>query len=253
MHSPKCGSLGSAFTLFSNDSDDRFPPAAYGTANGASSHGIPGSIVISPETAPDSSLLTGLCFDSQYCPKNRAMPRGSRARSQPCLGGLQPAPVLRHEQRSVWHKGLEWQVSTKGQTYPLPTAKHGIGIYWQDGGLPNGLPGLGCQGGTELPTIKRPRLGYLLLVEEPNFQNVVGNVWPSISLGPVGTGPGDLTIRWIPHRPHIITEATSTGLHSHRFNYLFHDNHVQALKMEQTVGIGTLQSPRGMWTIQTDD
>ncbi len=43
------------------------------------------------------------------------------------------------------------------------------------------------------------------------------------------------------------------GLHSRRFNYLFHDNHVEALKMEQTVGIGTLQTPRGMWTVIPND
>jgi prepilin-type processing-associated H-X9-DG protein len=38
------------------------------------------------------------------------------------------------------------------------------------------------------------------------------------------------------------------GIHSRRFNYLFHDNHVQALRMEDTVGTGTMTSPRGMWT-----
>ena len=36
------------------------------------------------------------------------------------------------------------------------------------------------------------------------------------------------------------------GIHNKRFNYLFHDNHVQALKMEDTVGSGTLTNPAGM-------
>ena len=35
------------------------------------------------------------------------------------------------------------------------------------------------------------------------------------------------------------------GIHSKRFNYLFHDNHVQALKIEQTVGIGDFGRPKG--------
>ena len=43
------------------------------------------------------------------------------------------------------------------------------------------------------------------------------------------------------------------GIHSKRFNYLFHDNHVQALKIEQTVGNGTLDKPQGMWTIKAAD
>ena len=43
------------------------------------------------------------------------------------------------------------------------------------------------------------------------------------------------------------------GLHSGRFNYLFFDNHVQALKLQDTVGSGTLANPLGMWTVQPGD
>ncbi|HVV00433.1 MAG TPA: hypothetical protein VHH88_03665, partial [Verrucomicrobiae bacterium] len=41
--------------------------------------------------------------------------------------------------------------------------------------------------------------------------------------------------------------------HGNRFDYLFHDGHVQTLKIEQTVGTGTLQNPRGMWTVTRND
>ena len=34
---------------------------------------------------------------------------------------------------------------------------------------------------------------------------------------------------------------------------LFHDNHVQSLKIEQTVGRGTVTAPRGMWTVVAND
>jgi len=73
--------------------------------------------------------------------------------------------------------GGEWQVGTAGQTYPLPTAKRGIGIYWQDDGLPaTRLPDWDAKG-YKTATVKDPA-GTILLVEEPNYQNVVGNVCP---------------------------------------------------------------------------
>jgi prepilin-type processing-associated H-X9-DG protein len=146
--------------------------------------------------------------------------------------------------------GSEWQVGTSGQTYPLPIAKRGVGIYWQDGGMPGtGLPDWDAKG-YKTATIKDPA-GTILLVEEPNYQNVVGNVWPSICLGPVGTG--DL-YQMDPTGGTAHNYGNNQyGLHSSRFNYLFHDNHVEALKMEQTVGIGTLQNPRGMWTVGMGD
>src|SRR5439155_13276810 len=31
---------------------------------------------------------------------------------------------------------VEYQVNTANQRYPLPALDHGLGIYWQDGGLP---------------------------------------------------------------------------------------------------------------------
>jgi prepilin-type processing-associated H-X9-DG protein len=43
------------------------------------------------------------------------------------------------------------------------------------------------------------------------------------------------------------------GLHGHRFNYLFHDGHVEILKIEQTVGTGTKTAPKGMWTVVAGD
>lgn len=42
------------------------------------------------------------------------------------------------------------------------------------------------------------------------------------------------------------------GLHSQRFNYLFHDGHVP-LKTTETLGTGTLANPKGMWTMTAGD
>ena len=41
--------------------------------------------------------------------------------------------------------------------------------------------------------------------------------------------------------------TTSLALHSGRFNYLFHDNHVETLKLEQTISGTDLTQPSGMW------
>jgi prepilin-type processing-associated H-X9-DG protein len=43
------------------------------------------------------------------------------------------------------------------------------------------------------------------------------------------------------------------GFHGNRFNYLFHDGHVQALKTTDTIGSGTLANPKGMWTMNSGD
>lgn len=47
--------------------------------------------------------------------------------------------------------------------------------------------------------------------------------------------------------------SVNYGLHSRRFNYLFHDGHVEPLKIEETVGSGTLAAPKGMWTMAPGD
>jgi prepilin-type processing-associated H-X9-DG protein len=65
------------------------------------------------------------------------------------------------------------------------------------------------------------------------------------------------------------TLATSVGgyseglllykAHGSRFNYVFHDNHVEPLKIENTVGSASgppqvqLKNPKGMWTVTAGD
>jgi prepilin-type processing-associated H-X9-DG protein len=47
--------------------------------------------------------------------------------------------------------------------------------------------------------------------------------------------------------------------HGSRFNYVFHDNHVEPLKIEQTLGSASgppmvkLKNPLGMWTVTPGD
>ena len=93
-------------------------------------------------------------------------------------------------------------------------------------------------------------------MEQPEGGNIAGNDYPSFSFGPIGPATsGEQT----PYQ--IVTDASggpiygqiSYGLHSKRFNYLFHDGHVQALPYTATVGTGTVTAPLGMWTMTPND
>jgi len=240
--------LGMGYVMFALDHEDRYPPAAYGASAGQLSWDSWLNRYIGGH-ASDSDLIAGL-VSIENCPKLLKCP-ADRVQIMAAWADYSQRRTYAMNSAGLAY-GSEWQVSTANQSYPLPNPKRGIGIYWQDGGLPgSGLPDWEARG-YKTSTVFGPS-GTILLVEEPNFQNVVGNVWPSICLGPVGSAPCDL----------YQVDSTSTtghnygssqyGIHSRRFNYLFHDNHVQSLKMEQTVGTGTLENPKGMWTVRVDD
>ncbi|MGO8927295.1 MAG: hypothetical protein ACLQU3_10440 [Limisphaerales bacterium] len=98
--------------------------------------------------------------------------------------------------------------------------------------------------------------GTLLLVELPSGENMAGNDWTSFCAGPVlssanfsGLNPDCYQIGSSQYN----YGSATYGLHAGRFNYLFHDNHVHALKCTNTVGTGTLLAPRGMWTMTAGD
>jgi prepilin-type processing-associated H-X9-DG protein len=103
----------------------------------------------------------------------------------------------------------------------------------------------------------RDAAGTILLVEQPNGQGAVGNEWPSISLGPQGTGslyqidPAAPTQD--PAGGGVNQGAMTYKSHGQRFNYLFHDGHIQTLRTTETIGTGTLTASRGMWTIAPGD
>ena len=139
---------------------------------------------------------------------------------------------------------------------PLPPATYGVGIYYKvPGALPSWEPP-----GYKTGIIKDPA-GTILLVELPNSRNIAGNDWPSFCAGPgpttdpsysgggisgdcIQTGDSSATMNY---------GSVNYGLHSKRFNYLFHDGHVEPLKIEETIGSGTTDAPKGMWTMTPGD
>ena len=245
--------LGVGFNLFATDHEDRYPPAGYGVDN---THQLAWDSWIHRYiggVAPDNQLDMAL-VPTAYAPKIEKCPadRLPTLESDPQWGWVQYGMRRSYAMNSVgtsW--STEYQVSTANQTYPLPDlnllGRHGVGIYWMDGGLA-GRPDWDAKG--YKTTVVKDPAGTILLVEEPNIQNVVGNIWPCICLGPQGSGD----LYQLDPAPDAKNFGNNQyGIHSKRFNYLFHDNHVQALRIEQTVGRGTVTSPRGMWTIVDGD
>jgi prepilin-type N-terminal cleavage/methylation domain-containing protein/prepilin-type processing-associated H-X9-DG protein len=252
--------LGFGFQMFVADKDDRFPPAGYGISGknigqlawDSWIHRYIGG------NAPDDELITGETSTAhspriEKCPADRI----PTLENDPQWGWVKYGLRRSYAMNSVgagW--GSDYQVDTAGQKYPLPNlnvgGRHGVGIYWQDNGLPRtGLPDWEAKG-YKTSVVKDPA-GTILLAEEPNIQNVVGNIWPCICNGPLAPPSGSDLYQTDPSPSAKNFGNNQYGLHSKRFNYLFHDNHVEALKLEQTVGRGSLTNPRGMWTVAPGD
>src|SRR6266850_3853861 len=248
--------LGVGFNLFVTEHDDMYPPAGYGTPSNSGQLAWDSWIFrYIGSRASDAQLITGLTATDispkiEKCPADRI----PTPLNDPNWGWVNFGLRRTYAMNSVGPNWMaDYQVPTAGQKYPLPSlsqaGRHGVGIYWQDGGLPaTGLPDWEAKG--YKTSVVKDAAGTILLVEEPNIQNVVGNIWPCICNGPKGSGD----LYQLDPSPSAKNYGNDQyGLHSIRFNYLFHDNHVQALKIEQTVGIGALNNPKGMWTVAVGD
>jgi prepilin-type processing-associated H-X9-DG protein len=247
--------LGMGFTMFVTEHDDMYPPAGYGNANNQGQlawdswiHRYIGG------NAPDAELGTGLT-STLLSPKIEKCPadRIPTYATDPQWGWVTFGLRRTYAMNSVgpnWSS--DWQVDPQNRKYPLPDLfgpnRHGVGIYWQDGGVPD-VDAKGYKS-----SVVRDPSGTILLVEEPNIQNVVGNIWPCVCNGPLYPGSGSQDLFQVDPSPDAKNFGNNEyGIHSRRFNYLFHDNHVSALRLEQTVGTGTLTVPRGMWTVIPGD
>ena len=240
--------LGMAFTMFAGDRNDQLPPACHRVSD-LEQYTWDGWI---------DAYIGGRCPDAAL--KMSARPPEYCSPILKC-----PADVITvtpgwavFESRRTYamnspgvNQGSEWFVSTQGHKYPLPTATRGIGISWWDD---NGTLDWDARGYKS--SVVRDNAGTILLLEQPSQQNICGQAWPTWSLGPQAPTTSDFYQTDNPASAGTATRnygATAYGLHSKRFDYLFHDAHVETLKLEQTVGKGTLQNSLGMWTLAQGD
>jgi prepilin-type N-terminal cleavage/methylation domain-containing protein/prepilin-type processing-associated H-X9-DG protein len=131
----------------------------------------------------------------------------------------------------------------------LPTPVDGVGIYWNaSSGSVSSTPGY--------KTSVVPHPGRTInLTEQAAGDNVAGNVWPAVCLAPFGTVSGQGNGEAYQIDP---SDVNNQGLalytlQGHHFNYLFFDSHVALYTIQETVGSGTTNAPKGMWMLASDD
>ncbi|MGD0613898.1 MAG: prepilin-type N-terminal cleavage/methylation domain-containing protein [Verrucomicrobiota bacterium] len=248
--------------LFTGDHNEMFPPAAFqgGAAGPVSPSQLSWDSYINRYiggNAPNSSMLVGNLF-LDICPKILLCPADPRGANWPGQNGLWG----RRTYAMPWADKY-FQQPMLGATSKVPYdlslgTTVNIGVYWLDGSVPADFDAKSFK-----TSIIADPSGTLLLVEQADNSNAAANVWPAVSQGPSTPDPNQALFQMCPGVPlpavNSSTHNVNTGqwlykAHGYRFNYLFHDGHVENLTTNATIGgLGTLTAPQGMWTITKND
>jgi prepilin-type N-terminal cleavage/methylation domain-containing protein/prepilin-type processing-associated H-X9-DG protein len=257
--------LAVGIALFTGDNNEMYPPGGLGSPSFKFSlswdswiNGYIGGHA-SPADLSVGAMLAGDAPRVLACPADRFV-------KVDWIGGYDPVIAIRSYaiNASGGGYGPFCQVDDKNRAYPLPdlsqSGAHGVGIYWTDNG---DTPDWNARG---YPTsVVRDSAGTIMLAEDASSQGAAGNIWPCVCCGPQTSdgssgGWGNLfqTDLRAPGSPPNLADGYSEGFllykaHGNRFNYAFCDGHVEALKLEQTLGTGTLANPKGMWTCVPGD
>ena len=253
---------GLGFPMFAGDHNDIMPPAGYaGGSTTAASVQISWDSYINKYiggNASDADLSVGVLFAGSapkvlQCPADR-FPKVN------WMGGANP-----------WFAGRTYSMVGVGpnqganadyQRDPInglpniaAAGKLSVGIYWQATST--------TASGWEAPGFKsaavRDPSGTILLCENTSGQQCAGNIWTCICNGPQWASPNQLyqTDNSGSQDPNSGISVNQGSLlykaHKSRFDYVFNDGHIEALKIEQTTGTGTLTAPKGMWTAASGD
>ncbi|HRY48261.1 MAG TPA: type II secretion system protein [Candidatus Paceibacterota bacterium] len=242
--------IGLGFAMFTADHNDQYPPTAYST--GDYQYQLSWDDYIHRYIgggAPESDLVLGI---SGAVADPGLIPKILKCPADRIEVGIEYAPFVRRRTYAMNWAGPSFIVS--GKNGALPPPNYGVGVYFNlRGTAPGSLPDWDPPGYRD--TAVQDPTGTLLLVELPNGRNAAGNDWPSFCAGPGPNAPGGLDGNCVQ-----ISKASSLnygsiayGLHAKRFNYLFHDTHVSTLRTQDTVGRGTTNAPKGMWTMISSD
>jgi prepilin-type N-terminal cleavage/methylation domain-containing protein len=256
--------LAVGLNLFPLDNNDRFPPGGWGST--AYSYQLSWDSWINRylggNLAPADLDVGVIQSDSEpgllQCPADK-FPKVV------WMGGTLPVLAVRsYAMNAVGGQySASYQVSDDGATprsYPLPDLsandstgeRHGVGIYWIDS-----HPIADWNAPGYKTSIVRDPSRNILLCENPHGQQACENIWTCVCIAPVWLGGNADALYQIRSNapPQDPTSSTSENqgmllykAHAYRFDYSFVDGHVQALKIEQTIGSGTVYAPNGMWT-----
>ncbi len=258
--------LGMGFPLFAGDHNDTLPPAGWADGANTSPHFeitwdswinkyIGGN---TPEaTLQEGYMLQGDAPQILVCPADQ-FPKVS------WMGGADPYFSL----RSYAMVGVGPNQGDQGDyqrllQYGLPNlnqpGKLSVGIYWHVNAT---VPVANWDAPGYPASVVRDPAGTILLCENTHGQQCAGNIWTCICIGPQISASGGNPLYQLDPTAPPQNPTSNTGLdqgsllyraHKNRFNYVFNDGHVEALKVEQTIGSGTIAAPKGMWTAVVGD
>lgn len=244
--------LGLGFALRATDFD-AFPPTAYSTGDYQYQlswddyiHRYIGG------SAPIEDLELGISGAVASASK---IPQILKCPADTIQNGIEWAPFAHRRSYAMNWAGPSFIVGTANGALPPPA--FGVGVYFNMRGSAGGQrPDWDAKGYKE--SVPQDPSGTILLAELPNGRNAAGNDWPSFCAGPGSGVPSGATEDCVQISKKTSFNNTSYGglaygLHARRFNYLFHDGHVSILKTTETVGRGSTNSPRGMWTMVLGD
>jgi prepilin-type processing-associated H-X9-DG protein len=264
--------------LFTQDRGDMFPPACHASStlsrniswdswiyqyiSGGRSvtinYASKGFYAFNPNDAASLGVAPGLPV--MVCPVDAQLPKVNWMRISDTL---QIAPKTYEMISTGKNWGVDLQVDPLFGKYPLPDLNQpnrmGVGIYWQ---APSGSVDWDAKG-YKTSVVKDPG-GTIMLCEDASSQCAEGGQWPCAAIGPYSSSGGSWSSLYQidaaapTDSARLYAGSYSEGqllypAHGNRFNYLFHDGHVAPLRVEDTVGAGTLSTPKGMWTVVPGD
>ncbi len=258
---------GLGIPSYVNDNNDMFPPAAWATGSATAStiqiawdsyinRYIGGNLSDDEIVNGQGTFLEGDFAGADAAPHVLACPADQFPKVN-WVGGTQPWFSLRSYAMVGCGpaQGTDYQrsYSLGLENLNLP-GKLGVGMYWlSTATTPNWSP-LGYPS-----SVVRDPAGTIMLCEETSGQQIAGNVWTCVCLGPVQNGNVLYQIDPVakPQDPTSNDNQNEGGLlyaaQRNRFNYVYHDGHVESHKIEETVGSGTITAPKGMWTVVAGD
>ena len=262
--------LGLGMLSYPSDHNDKFPPSCWSGSGTVPWEALIYSYVSGGSSVSESTLSAGAFASDSETASAVGLAMGLKILTCPLdtftkctwMDGLAVKSYAMVTASQGYGNG--WNRSVQNGLYPVSSSDFmGVGISFVDASAtsPNFDPP-----GYSTSVVGHPS-GTLMLVELPSSQGLQGNGWPPSCFGPYHSGPSasefQIEDRTDQSQANLSQSGVSEGLQLYpaqrnRFNYVFHDGHVESLKWEQTVSVKTLPGgvmgitmPSGMWSINT--